>query len=215
MEYHMSFMMPAGPVQLEANLREPDSSPRGAVVVCHPHPVYGGTMDNRIVYRAAKAAAAAGFAALRFNFRGAGQSTGMFDQGIGEKEDVLASISWLAEKYPGLPLALIGYSFGAWVGLQVASSDPRMIAMVGLGIPLDLYDMEFLIESPKPALYIVGTRDEFCSQEHLDRFARRLHASAFVHQIDEADHFFTNQADIVQSLIGDFFLQLQLGPDTR
>jgi uncharacterized protein len=207
-------MIPAGLVQLEANLREPEAPPRGAVVVCHPHPVYGGTMDNRIVYRAAKAAAAANFAALRFNFRGAGQSTGLFDQGIGEKDDVIAAIRWLNEKYPGLPLALIGYSFGAWVGLQVAYSDPHVAAMVGLGIPLDLYDMEFLIENPKQALYVVGTRDEFCSQENLDRFARRLHASSFVHQIDDADHFFSNQADIVQNLIYDFFSQLHLDPHT-
>ena len=214
MGIHVSFMIPAGPVQLEANLREPDGSPLGAVVVCHPHPVYGGTMDNRIVYRAAKAAAAAGFAALRFNFRGAGQSTGLFDQGIGEKEDVSAVIRWLEGKYPGLPMALVGYSFGAWVGLQAAHSDPRVGAMIGLGIPLDLYDMEFLIENPKPALYIVGTRDEFCSQANLDRFARRLRPSSFVHQIDEADHFFSNQADIVQGLIYDFFLQLQLDPKT-
>jgi hypothetical protein len=210
----MSFMIPAGSVQLEANFREPDGPLQGAVVVCHPHPVYGGTMDNRIVYRAAKAAAAAGFAALRFNFRGAGQSTGLFDQGIGEKDDVVAAIRWLEERFAGLPLALIGYSFGAWVGLQVAYSNPRVVAMVGLGIPLDLYDMEFLIENAKPALYIVGTRDEFCSQENLGRFARRLHASSFVHQIDDADHFFSNHADIVQDLIYDFFLQLQLAPNT-
>jgi alpha/beta superfamily hydrolase len=205
-------MIPAGPVQLEANVREPDGSPRGAVAICHPHPVYGGTMDNRIIYRAAKAAAAAGYAALRFNFRGAGKSTGVFDQGIGEKEDVIAAIRWLSEKYSGLPLGLIGYSFGAWVGLQIACSDPRVVAMVGLGIPLDLYDMEFLVENTKPALYVVGTKDEFCSSENLDRFARRLPLSSFVHQIDEADHFFSNEADIVQDLIYDFFLQLQLDP---
>ncbi|HTY64399.1 MAG TPA: alpha/beta fold hydrolase [Acidobacteriota bacterium] len=210
----MSFMIPAGPVQLEANLREPAGSPRGTAVVCHPHPVYGGTMDNRVVFRAAKAAAEAGFAALRFNFRGAGQSTGLFDQGVGEKEDVAAMIQWLTEKYPGIPMALIGYSFGAWVGLQVACSSPGIVAMVGLGIPLDLYSMEFLIENPKPALYIVGTKDEFCSQESLDGFARRLPASSFVHQIDEADHFFSNHADIVQGLIYDFFFQLQLDQNT-
>jgi alpha/beta superfamily hydrolase len=210
----MLFMIPAESVNLEANLREPDGPPHGAVVVCHPHPVYGGTMDNRIVYRAAKAASAAGFAALRFNFRGAGQSTGLFDQGIGEKDDVVAAIRWLEGKYAGLPLALIGYSFGAWVGLQVACSDPHVVAMVGLGIPLNLYDMEFLIENPKPALYVVGTKDEFCSQENLDRFARRLPSSSFVHQIDDADHFFSSQADIVQDLIYDFFSQLQLDPHT-
>ena len=128
-----------------------------------------------------------------------------------EKEDVAAAIDWLEEKYPGLPLALIGYSFGAWVGLRVAHSDPRVVAMVGLGIPLDLYDMEFLVEYSKPALYIVGTRDELV-REKLDGFARRLPASSFVHQIDDADHFFSNEADIVQGLVYDFFVQLQLGP---
>jgi hypothetical protein len=205
-------MIPAAAVQLEANLRVPEGSPRGATVVCHPHPVYGGTMGNRVVYRAAKSAAQAGFAALRFNFRGVGQSTGQFDQGIGEKDDVIAAIDWLSGKYPDLPLALIGYSFGAWVGLQVASDDSRIAAMVGLGLPLNLYELEFLIENRKPALYIVGTRDEFCSPESLDRFARRLPASSFVHRVDEADHFFSDHVEIVQGLIGDFFLQLPLEP---
>jgi uncharacterized protein len=212
MEDSMSFMIPAEAVQLEANLRAPEGSARGGVVVCHPHPVYGGTMDNRVVYRAAKAAAEAGFTALRFNFRGVGQSTGQFDQGLGEKDDVVAAVTWISKKYPALPLGLIGYSFGSWVGLQVACEDPRIEAMVGLGLPLDLYDLEFLIENPKPALYIVGTRDEFCSPENLDRFARRVPASSFVHRIDEADHFFSDQVEIVQGLIRDFFLQIRLEP---
>ncbi len=139
-----SFMIPAGQVQLEAQLRQPKSALRGAVVLCHPHPVYGGTMDNRVIYRAAKCAAQEGFAALRFNFRGVGRSTGTFDQGLGEKDDVKAAMDWLGSKYPGLPLALVGYSFGAWVGLQVGCADPRIQAMVGLGLPLDLYDFDFL-----------------------------------------------------------------------
>src|SRR5512138_1141068 len=98
----MSFMIPAGSVQLEATLREPKQEIRGTTVVCHPHPVYGGTMDNRIVYRAAKTAAQSGFAALRFNFRGVGRSTGEFDQGIGEREDAAASLQWLHNRYPAL-----------------------------------------------------------------------------------------------------------------
>ena len=93
----MSFMIPAESVQLEAQLRETNGEPRGAVVVCHPHPVYGGTMDNRVVYRAAKAAAQAGFAALRFNFRGVGQSTGQFDHGIGrERTRLRPCVGWKA-----------------------------------------------------------------------------------------------------------------------
>jgi alpha/beta superfamily hydrolase len=205
-----SIMISAGAVQLEAQLRQPKSSPRGAVVLCHPHPVYGGTMDNRVVYRAAKAAAEAGFAALRFNFRGVGQSTGAFDQGIGEKEDVTAAIDWLEAKYPGLPLALVGYSFGAWVGLHVGCADTRIRALVGLGLPLDLYDFDFLNGTLKPALYIIGTRDEYCSQENLDRLELRLPGSSMVSRIEGSGHFFDGHVEVIQNLIGDFFMQLNL-----
>jgi hypothetical protein len=201
----MSFMIPAEDIQLEANLREPKDTPRGGVVVCHPHPVYGGTMDNRIVYRAAKAAAAAGFAALRFNFRGVGQSTGSFDHGVGEKEDVIAAVRWMDNRYSKLPLALIGYSFGAWVGLQVGCQEPRIMALVGIGLPLDLYSMDFLAENSKPSLYIAGTEDEFCSRENLIRFGSRLPATSSLHRIEGADHFFSEQTEAVEALIFEFF----------
>jgi uncharacterized protein len=201
----MSFFIPAESVRLEALLRKPKDAPRGAVVVCHPHPVYGGTMDNRIVFRAAKAAAEAGFAALRFNFRGVGQSTGHFDQGIGEKEDVTIAISWLENKYPALPLALIGYSFGAWVGLQVGCQMPGVKALVGLALPLDLYNFEFLSGNPKPSLYIIGTRDEFCSQENMNRLEPRLPAASTLRRIENADHFFADHVERVEGFINDFF----------
>lgn len=164
-------------------------------------------MDNRVVYRAAKAAAHAGFAALRFNFRGVGQSTGSFDQGLGEKDDVTAAIDWLESRYRGLPLALAGYSFGAWVGLQVGCADPRIQALVGLGLPLDLYDFDFLTTTLKPALYIIGTRDEFCSQENLDRLEPRLPGSSRVHRIEGSGHFFDGYIDVIEKLIGDFFMR--------
>jgi uncharacterized protein len=202
--------IPGNAVQLEAKLTEPKGKLRGAVVICHPHPVYGGTMDNRVVYRAGKAVVETGFAALRFNFRGAGNSTGQFDQGIGEKDDVAAALEWLGNQYPQLPLALIGYSFGAWVGLQVACSSQRVQAVAGIGLPLDLYNLDYLAEYRKPALYIVGTRDEFCSMENLDKLARRLPPSSILHRVQDADHYFTDHIDAVQNLIADFFRNLPL-----
>jgi len=205
----MSFMIPAGSVQLEANLRDPGAGAGGAAVLCHPHPVYGGTMDSRVVYRAAKAVAAAGYAALRFNFRGVGKSTGQYDQGIGEKEDVAAAIDWLERRYPGRHLAVVGYSFGAWVGLQIGCADPRIKALVGLGLPLDLYDMDFLIPNSRPALYIVGARDEFCSPANLDLFSRRLPATSQLFRIDGADHLFEGYIDAVERLIAEFFTKLE------
>ncbi len=210
----MSLMIPGRAVQLEALIREPKEILRGGAVLCHPHPVYGGTMDNRVVYRAAKAAIDAGFVALRFNFRGVGGSTGQFDHGLGEKDDVASAIDWLAHQYPGLPLALIGYSFGAWIGLQVGFSDSRIQALAGLGLPLDMYDFDFLIENPKPALYIVGTRDEFCAQERLQRLERRLPPTSDVRSIENADHFFSDQIEAIQSLIFDFFEKLHFDQDT-
>jgi len=162
-------------------------------------------MDNRVVYRASKAAAAAGFAALRFNFRGAGRSTGQFDQGLGENEDAAAAIRWLETRYPNLDLAVIGYSFGAWVGLSAGYSVPRVKALIGLGLPLNMYDFEFLTTCLKPALYIVGTLDEFCSRENLDRFASRLPGTASVRRVEGSDHFFNGHIETVQNLIAGFF----------
>ncbi len=207
---NMPLMIPGESVQLEAKLREPKGTPLGAVVVCHPHPVYGGTMDNRVVYRAAKAVVESGFVALRFNFRGVGQSSGQYDQGIGEKEDTATAISWLGIRYPALPLALIGYSFGAWVGLQVGCVAPSVKALVGLALPLNLYDFEFLSGNSKPALYIIGTRDEFCSQENLNGFARRMPASSSLHRIEGAEHFFADQLEIVGKFVAGFFKTLRL-----
>ena len=165
-------------------------------------------MDNRIVFHAAKAASAAGFAALRFNFRGVGQSTGQFDQGIGEKDDVIAAIRWIENKYPTMPVVLVGYSFGAWVGLSVGCAEPRVKAMIGVAVPLDLYEFAFLAGNPKPALYIAATSDEFCSRENLARFESRLPAASSLRRIEGADHFFSDQIEIVENLIFDFFRRL-------
>ncbi len=201
----MYFTIPNGSFELESHLREPEDVPEGAVILCHPHPVYGGTMNNRVIYRAAKAAAKAGFAALRFNFRGVGKSTGHYDQGLGEKEDVAAAIDWVEDRFPGKPLAVLGYSFGAWVGLQVGCLDPRIRAIVGIGLPLDMYNFEFLLDFQNPSLYIVGNRDEFCSPMNLENLIRRLPFASRVHRVQGADHFFSEQVEEVERLIEQFF----------
>ncbi|HYK89984.1 MAG TPA: alpha/beta fold hydrolase [Acidobacteriota bacterium] len=206
-----TFIIPGRTVHLEAILREPNDTPlRGAAVLCHPHPVYGGTMDNRVVFRAGKAIMEASFAALRFNFRGVGSSTGTFDQGIGEKDDVVSVIDWLEQRYPAIPLALVGFSFGAWVGLEVAASEKRIRALAGLGLPLNFYDFEFLVENDKPSLFIVGTQDEFCPRDRIERLARRLPPTSRVALIEGADHFFARELDRVQQLITQFFQELRL-----
>jgi len=197
--------MTAGSVELEARLREPrDHSARGAAVLCHPHPLYGGDMNNRVVFRAARAAVQAGFAALRFNFRGVGASTGSYDQGRGEKDDVRAALAFLRSRYIGVPLALAGFSFGSWVGLQVGCEDPAVSALIGMGLPLSQYDFAFLRLNPKPTLLIAGSLDGFCPQELLTPFSRELPASTTVRVIHEADHFFGGQLELLQGLVADF-----------
>jgi uncharacterized protein len=194
-----------GEVELEARLWEPvGARPRGAALLCHPHPLYGGTMNNRVIYRAGKGAVEAGLAALRFNFRGVGKSTGSYAGGAGERKDAAALLGWLRERYPGLPLALIGFSFGAWVGLQAAGEDPRVSALVGLGVPVKSFDFEFLIDIDKPSLYIVGTQDEFCPRDQMEILARRLPRTATVSWVVGADHFFTHQVDDVQNRVKDY-----------
>jgi uncharacterized protein len=208
----MSLRIAGRGVELEAILRLPDKKvpPRGAAVLCHPHPAYGGTMDNRVIFRAGKGATEAGVAALRFNFRGVGASTGEYDEGRGEQQDVAACIDWLKARYPNLPLVLVGFSFGAWVGLRVACEDPRVAAMVGLGLPVNHYDFEFLVENVKPALYIVGTRDEFCPRAKMERLARRLPAYSDLRWVENADHFFGDRIGEVQTLIATFLTELPL-----
>jgi alpha/beta superfamily hydrolase len=195
----------AGDTNLEAALWEPiPGPPRGAALFCHPHPLYGGTMNNKVTYRSAKGALAAGLAALRFNFRGVGRSTGKYEKGVGERSDVAALLGWLQAKFPALPLALAGFSFGAWVGLQVGCQDPRVRALIGLGLPLNSYDFDFLIGNEKPCLIVIGTRDQFCPRDRMDELARRLPPSSAVAWIDEADHFFASRIDRVQVLVRDF-----------
>jgi hypothetical protein len=198
-------LIAAGEVNIEAALWEPENeAPVAAAVLCHPHPLYGGTMNNRVIYRAAKGAVEAGLAALRFNFRGVGASTGRYDKGAGERKDVAALIDWLERRYPGLPLALVGFSFGAWVGLQIGVHDPRMAALIGLGPPLNSYDFDFLLDGARPSLLIVGTRDEFCPRDKMEAFARRLPETSAVRWVAGADHFFTHQIDEVQLVVREY-----------
>jgi len=198
-------LIPAGEAELEAVLWEPEGvEPRGAALLCHPHPLHGGTMNNRVVYRAAKGAVEAGLAALRFNFRGVGASTGSHDNGRSEQRDVKSLLDWMQERYPQLPLALVGFSFGAWVGLRAAHRDPRVKALVGLGLPLGSYDFGFLRDNDIPSLFIVGTRDEFCPHEEMKLLEARLPATSAVRWIAGADHFFTRQIDQVQVLTRNF-----------
>ncbi len=186
----------------------PQPAPARVALVCHPHPLYGGTMHNKVVFRAAKAAIEVGLPTLRFNFRGAGKSAGNHASGVGEREDVRAALDFLAARFPGLPVCLMGFSFGSWVGLAVGATDPRVSTLVGLGVPVDSSDFSFLLDVRKPKLLIQGTRDEFGSRAEVQALYDRLAEPKQIHWVQDADHFFTGKLEEVQKALREFLASL-------
>jgi hypothetical protein len=194
---------PAG--RLEALLEfDPAWRPRAMALVCHPHPLFGGTMHNKVVYRAAKAALLVGLPTLRFNFRGVGRSEGRFAGGIGEREDVRAALDFLGTRYPQVPACLMGFSFGAVVGLAVGAHDPRVTALVGLGIPAATSDLDFLREANKPLLIVQGTEDIYGPREKVEALFSTLPAPKRLHWVEGADHFLTGKHEEIQKVIRTF-----------
>jgi alpha/beta superfamily hydrolase len=199
-------METAGPAgRLEAVLMIPDGEPVAAGVVCHAHPLHGGIMHHKVVFRAARALQEQGLPALRFNFRGVGTSDGTHDDGRGEQEDVRAALDELERLYPGLPLILGGYSFGSIMALRVGVHDPRVRAMFALGFPADhLPDTSFLDGSGKPRLFVQGEDDEFGSGGTIEALAATLPEPRSVVVIPASDHFFTGKLDELEKVVADW-----------
>jgi alpha/beta superfamily hydrolase len=199
-----NLFIPANHGQLEAILKEPRAgSPKGVALVLHPHPLGGGTMHNKVVFRAAAALNEVGLTVLRINFRGVGQSTGEYDEGNGERDDVRAGLDYLSRHYPGLRVTLCGFSFGARVGLEVGISDPRVAYLIGIGTPLDKYDFTFLTSCRKPLLLVHGEQDEFGDVGRLRDLAAQVEKNTSVRLVvvPGAGHFFDQQLDQVKLAI--------------
>lgn len=193
-------------IQLEGLLSiQEASSFKGWVVLCHPHPQYGGDMDHPVVITAAEAAFEEGFSTLRFNFRGVGQSGGSYGEGIGEREDVQAAADYLYSSFNRSPLILVGYSFGAWAGFPVAIQDKRFEGMAGIAPPLQIYDFGFLKECKKKKMFVVGDRDLFCPRSLLEEWYRQLEEPKNLAIIPGADHFFLFHTRFLTQPLKDFF----------
>jgi len=202
-----NLFIPVAHGQLEAILKEPrEGSPKGVALVLHPHPLGGGTMHNKVAFRAAAALNEAGLTVLRINFRGVGQSTGEHDDGRGELDDVRAGLDYLARHYPGLRITVCGFSFGARVGLEVGISDPRVAYLIGIGTPLQKYDFNFLTSCRKPLLLVHGEHDEFGDVERLRQFVAELEQNTPVRLVvvPGAGHFFDTQLDQLKLAINEW-----------
>jgi uncharacterized protein len=188
---------PAG--RLEALLNAGAENATHAAIVCHPHPLFGGTLHNKVVFHTMKALNSFGFPVLRFNFRGTGLSQGEHDQGNGEVEDVRTALDWLAAEFH-LPLVFAGFSFGAAVGLRAACSDARVEALIGVGVPAipvaadteapRTYTFDFVRDCDRPKLFVSGARDRFGPRAKLETLVASAAEPKKLVLIEGADHFF-------------------------
>jgi uncharacterized protein len=191
---HVDLYGPAG--RLEALYRDLQD-PAAAAVICHPLPTGGGTLHNKVVFRAARGLENANVATLRFNFRGVGASTGQFTGGEGEHDDFLAALAWLMKKHPGKRIFAGGFSFGSWVASRAACEIPEVDAVFLIGAPVDKYDFSYLRHCEKPMLFLHGTQDEHGDVNKLEQIVPLVRNAESV-IVTGADHFFTKQIEAVE-----------------
>lgn len=199
-----SLFLPGPTGRLEAQLETPPegSGRRDWVgLVCHPHPLHGGTMHNKVVHHTARVLGELGLAVLRFNFRGAGLSEGVHDQGRGEADDVGAALDYLGAEFPTARICLAGFSFGAWVGLRVGCADPRVSLLVGVGLAANGSDFSFLARCSKPKLVVQGTRDRFGSPAAVSAALAAAPEPKELRWVEGADHFFSNQLEKLRAAL--------------
>jgi alpha/beta superfamily hydrolase len=184
---------------LEALLNAGSENATHAAIVCHPHPLFGGTLHNKVVFHTMKALNSFGFPVLRFNFRGAGLSHGEHDHGNGEVKDVRTALGWLDAEFH-LPIVFAGFSFGAAVGLRAACADATVKAVIGVGVPAipvaadsegpGTYTFDFLEDCVKLKLFVSGARDQFGPRAKLEALVASVPEPKKLVVIDGADHFF-------------------------
>jgi alpha/beta superfamily hydrolase len=190
---------PAG--RLEALIEEPADVPlRYAAVVCHPHPLFGGTLHNKVVHTLARSLRSGGAATVRFNFRGVGASEGRHDEGVGETADTLAAVAWARTRWPAAPLLLAGFSFGAAVAIRAAAAaDPRWLISVAPAV--DRVSFEGLATPQCDWLIVQGSADEIVAPESVRSWAARLAPHAHVRMLPGVGHFFHGRLHELQECI--------------
>jgi uncharacterized protein len=193
---------PAG--KLEALLEEPaNGEPVEACLVCHPHPLFGGTMHNKVVYRIARGLRQEGVVVLRFNFRGVSRSEGVHAEGPGEVEDARAALAFLRARYPGLPYSMAGFSFGSRIILKLGCSmaAPRPSRLIAVGFPTKLGRFDYLSTCGIPKYFVQSTLDEHGPKEALERVFEMFAEPKHLTFIEAGDHFFAGSLDKLEEAI--------------
>jgi len=199
---------PSGRLVLEGILAIPERAGRfPAVIVCHPHPLYGGSMDNNVVYSLSETLTQASFVSFKFNFRGVGGSQGEFGQGIGEQEDVKAAIAFIStvKEVDSKRIGLAGYSAGAGFAVPVGFKDDRIRALAAISPPLPMFDFNFLKSCPKPKLLISGSRDDLIPTDQFLEFCQNLPEPKECESIEGADHFWWGYESRLAAKVAAFF----------
>jgi len=202
-----NLFIPATHGRLEAIYRPKSNQAERVALVLHPHPLHGGTMHNKVVFRAAKALNECGFETLRFNFRGVGQSTGEFDEGRGECGDTQVALNYLLDSQPNArEVVVAGFSFGSIVGLRVGCSDERVDRLIAIGAPARMGSLDFLGRCAKPKLFVHGTEDDVAPLAPLEEFLATLPTDSRlrIERIAGAGHFFDDQAGELMQAIRNF-----------
>jgi len=202
---------PSGGLVLEGILAIPEGAgPFPAVIVCHPHPLYGGSMDNNVVYSLSEALTQASFVSFKFNFRGVGGSQGEFGQGIGEQEDVEAAISFMStvKEVDSKRIGLAGYSAGAGFALPVGLNDARIKALAAVSPPLPMFDFDFLKGCLKPKILILGSRDNLIPTDQFLEFCQNLPEPKECESIEGADHFWWGYESSLVTKVTAFFTRV-------
>src|SRR5436190_21261017 len=197
-----SYLLDGAAGKIEALLEEPETAPAGEVcLVCHPHPLYGGTMHNKVLYRVARGLRRSGSIVMRFNFRGVGRSQGTHDIGKGELEDARMMMEWLRSRYPGLPYAAAGFSFGSRIALRLGCSLPGTQRVIAVGLPTRSNSLEYLKACGTPKIFIQSTNDEHGPRTELQSLYGDFGAPKQIYWVDAADHFFVNGLDALEETV--------------
>lgn len=199
-----SLFLESGEIRLEALFAELQGA-RGAVIT-HPHPLYGGDMHNSVVEAAVSAYRESGISTLRFNFQGVGRSGGAFDQGLGERANVLSAVKSMSDSGRD-KIDLVGYSFGAWVNAGCLQMKPAVERMVFISPPVTVLDFSFMQSAPSLKLVVTGSNDAYAPPEAIRKMIPLWNGQARLELIEGADHFYQGYLDRVRDILKDFLVQ--------